>query len=228
VRGSGARIAAEFGGSAFLLAVIVGSGIMGQRLSAGNDAVALLGNSIATGAGLFALITALLRWDPHFNPAVTLLFLCRRQLDPRLASLCIGAQFAGAIAGVFCAHLMFSEPLVQASTANRGNWPHVFAEVVATAGLLAVVLLVPKRRVAGAVAAYIVAAYWFTSSTSFANPAVTVARALTGTFAGIEWTGVPHFLAGQVTGVLLVLLLGVGAAQAHGRRATPPDGLTGR
>jgi glycerol uptake facilitator-like aquaporin len=201
------RVAAEFAGTAFLLAVIVGSGIMGQRLSAGNDAVALLANSVATGAGLYALITALLRWGPHFNPAVTLLALWHRQLDARLALMCIGAQFGGAIIGVVCAHAMFGEILLQVSTADRRGWPLAFAEFLATAGLLAVVLLVPKRSIAAAVGAYITAAYWFTASTSFANPAVTVARALTASFAGIAWPAVSGFIAAQLVAVLAVYLM---------------------
>jgi glycerol uptake facilitator-like aquaporin len=201
------RVAAEFVGTAFLLAVIVGSGIMGQRLSAGNDAVALLANSIATGAGLYALITALLRWAPHFNPAITLLALWHRQLDARLALMCIGAQFGGATLGVICAHAMFGEALLQLGTADRSGWPLVFAEFLATAGLLAVVLLVPKRSIAAAVGAYITAAYWFTASTAFANPAVTVARALTTSFAGIGWPAVSGFIAAQLGAVIAMCLL---------------------
>jgi glycerol uptake facilitator-like aquaporin len=203
------RVAAEFGGTAFLLAVIVGSGIMGQRLSAGNEALALLANSVATGAGLYALITALLRWEPHFNPAVTLLALWHRQLDARLALMCMCAQFGGATVGVLCAHAMFSETLVQVSAADRTGWPLAFAEFVATAGLLAVVLLVPKRSIAAAVAAYITAAYWFTASTSFANPAVTIARALTASFAGIAWPAVSGFIAAQLVAVVAVYLMTV-------------------
>jgi glycerol uptake facilitator-like aquaporin len=198
------RLAAEFCGTAFLLAIVVGSGIMGERLSAGNAALALLANSFATGAGLYALISALLSTGAHFNPAVTLLAAWRQQLDARLALSCIAAQFVGAVVGVMAAHLMFAEPLLQTSATDRLSWSLAFAEVVATAGLLGVVTLVPKHSIAAAVAAYITAAYWFTASTSFANPAVTVARALTATFAGIAWPGVPAFIAAQLAAVVLV------------------------
>ena len=201
---AGARIAAEFGGTAFLLAVIVGSGIMAQRLSAGSDAMALLANSVATGAGLYALITALHTTSAHFNPAVTLLAFWRRHLGLRQALACLGAQFAGAVVGVLVAHGMFGEPLVQASTQDRTGWPLVFAEFIATLGLLGIVVLAPGRSVAAAVAAYIMAAYWFTASTSFANPAVTLARGLTASFAGIGWPAVPGFIAGQLAAVLVV------------------------
>jgi glycerol uptake facilitator-like aquaporin len=207
------RICAEFGGTAFLLAVIVGSGIMGQRLSAGNDALALLANSLATGAGLYALIATLLQWDAHFNPAVTLLAMWRRQLHAGLGLMCMIAQFIGAIAGVLCAHAMFGEALLQASSADRAGWPLAFAEFLATAGLLTVVMLVPKRNIAAAVAAYITAAYWFTASTSFANPAVTVARALTASFSGIAWPDVPGFIAAQIAAVLALFALVLGVAQ---------------
>lgn len=196
------RICAEFGGTAFLLAVIVGSGIMGQRLGAGNDAIALLANSIATGAGLYALITTLLRWEAHFNPAVTLLAIWRGQMQAGQGIVCIVAQFIGAIVGVLCAHAMFGEELVQASGADRSGWPLALAELLATAGLLTVVTLVSKRSIAAAVATYITAAYWFTASTSFANPAVTVARALTASFSGIAWADVPGFIAAQIVAVL--------------------------
>ncbi|MEY2854297.1 MAG: hypothetical protein RL030_1429 [Pseudomonadota bacterium] len=201
------RVAAEFGGTAFLLAIVVGSGIMAQRLSAGNDGVALLANSIATGAGLFALITTLLPVSAHLNPAVTALAAWRRHIDLRLALALVLAQFAGAIVGVMAAHAMFGEVLLQASTKVRMGWALAFAEFVATLGLLAVVWLVPRRQVAAAVAAYITAAYWFTASTSFANPAVTVARALTDTFAGIAWSGVPGFIAAQCAAVVAVAAL---------------------
>jgi glycerol uptake facilitator-like aquaporin len=202
------RVAAEFGGTAFLLAIVVGSGIMGQRLSAGNDGVALLANSIATGAGLYALIAALLPFGAHFNPAVTALAAWRRHIGPRLALACMAAQFAGAVVGVIAAHAMFGEVLVQRSSTVRAGWELMFAEFLATLGLLAVVTLVPRQLIASAVAMYITAAYWFTASTSFANPAVTVARSLTDTFAGIAWPGVPGFIAAQVAAVVAVAVLG--------------------
>jgi glycerol uptake facilitator-like aquaporin len=204
MRSATPRLAAEFLGTAFLLAVVVGSGVMGQRLAAGNTAVALLANSIATGAGLYVLVTALLPWRPHFNPAVTLLCLWRRELRLPLATACIAAQVAGAVIGVICAHAMFGEALVQSGGADRTGWPLAFAEFVATAGLLAVVVLVQERGIAAAVALYITAAYWFTASTSFANPAVTLARALTATFAGIGWAAVPGFIAAQLAAVGVV------------------------
>lgn len=203
----GRLLAGEFGGTAFLLAVVVGSGIMGERLSAGNAALALLANSVATGAGLYALISALLEIGPTFNPALTILALWRRQITPRVALASICAQLTGAAVGVLCAHAMFGEPLLQAGATDRTGWPLVFAEFVATAGLLTVVSLVPKHGVASAVAAYITAAYWFTASTSFANPAVTIARALTGTFAGIGWTAVPGFIAAQLAAAATVALV---------------------
>ncbi len=209
------RLAAEFGGTAFLLVVVVGSGIMAQRLSAGNDALALLANSIATGAGLYALITTLLPVSAHFNPAVTLLEAWRRRISAAMALGYIAAQFTGAIVGVVVAHAMFGEALVQVSSRDRAAWPLAFAEFVATGGLLCVVSLAPKRGVAAAVATYIAAAYWFTASTSFANPAVTVARALTNSFAGIAWSGVPGFIAAQLAAVVLV--------SAAGRRSSTID-----
>jgi glycerol uptake facilitator-like aquaporin len=204
MRSATPRLLAELLGTAFLLTVVVGSGLMGQRLSAGNTAVALLANSIATGAGLYVLITALLRFGPHFNPAVTLLCLWRRELPGSLAMACIAAQCAGAVLGVLCAHGMFGEALVQAGGADRTGWALAFAEFIATAGLLVVVLLVPASGIAAAVALYITAAYWFTASTSFANPAVTLARALTASFAGISWSAVPGFIAAQLAAVAVV------------------------
>ncbi len=204
MRSPAQRIAAEFGGSAFLLAIIVGSGIMAERLSADNTAIALLANSIATGAGLYALITALAPISAHFNPAVTALAAWRRQIGIRLALAYGLAQFSGAVLGVVAAHAMFGQALLQTSTRARTGWSMALAEFVATLGLLAVVSLSSRRRVAAAVAAYITAAYWFTASTSFANPAVTLARALTASFAGIAWPGVPAFVAAQLTAVLVV------------------------
>jgi glycerol uptake facilitator-like aquaporin len=208
------RLAAELGGTAFLLMTVVGSGIMGQRLSGGNGAMALLANSLATGAGLYALITVLPA--ANFNPAVTLLALWRGRLDLRQALGCVVAQFAGAIIGVLVAHAMFGEALLQLGGRDRTGWPLAFAELVATGGLLAVVTLAPARDMAAAVATYIVAAYWFTASTAFANPAVTLARGLTGTFAGISWSAVPGFIAAQLAGLLLAGLI-------IGRKTPEPD-----
>jgi glycerol uptake facilitator-like aquaporin len=203
------RIAAEALGTAMLLAVVVGSGIMGQRLAAGNDAVALLGNTIATGAALIVLIHM---FGPisgaHFNPAVTLAVLARRETSGREASLDIAAQFTGAVLGVWCAHAMFGEPVWQISTRLRSGWAQGFAEAVATFGLIGTIAATRKARpefTPVAVGLYITAAYWFTASTSFANPAVTVARSLSDTFAGIAPQSVPVFIAGQMAGMVAAL-----------------------
>lgn len=201
------RLAAELSGTAFLLALVVGSGIMGQRLCGGNDGVALLANSIATGAGLYALIATLQSTGAHFNPAVTLLAVWRRYDTPAFAALCMAMQFAGAVLGVLAAHTMFGEPLIQTSLHDRSGWPLAFAEFIATAGLLAVIVLASREAIAASVAAYITAAYWFTASTSFANPAVTVARALTASFAGIAWPGVAGFVVAQVIAAVVVAVV---------------------
>lgn len=203
------RIGSECVGTALLLAVVVGSGIMGQRLAGGNDAIALLGNTIATGAGLIVLIHI---FGPvsgaHFNPAVTLASLVRGETDRRTALLYAGAQFVGAVAGVWAAHAMFAEPIWQVSTKLRDGPSQVFAEAVATFGLLGTILSTQRYRpefTPVAVGLYITAAYWFTASTSFANPAVTVARSLSDTFAGIAPTSVPLFIVGQLAGILAAL-----------------------
>lgn len=203
------RLAAEALGSALLLAIVVGSGIMGQRLSGGNDAIALLGNTLATGAGLVVLITVL---GPvsgaHFNPAVTAAFALRRQIGPGLAALYLLAQTAGAVLGVFTAHAMFAEPILQVSAKLRAGPAQVFSEGVATFGLILTILGSLRWRPDAtpvAVGLYITAAYWFTASTSFANPAVTLARSLTDTFAGIAPASVPGFWLGQAAGVLAAL-----------------------
>src|SRR5882762_4842485 len=196
------RIAAEFIGTAMLLAVVVGSGIMGERLAGGNLALALLGNSIATGGGLLALILVFGEVSgAHFNPAVTLALAWMRRHAWRDAPGYLTAQFTGAILGVWVAHTMFGEPILQVSQKLRPGVALMFSEAVATFGLLMIILGCARRRpetVPYAVAAYIVAAYWFTASTSFANPAVTVARALTNTFAGIRPLDAPGFIASQV------------------------------
>ncbi len=204
------RVAAEALGSAMLLAIVVGSGIMGQRLSAGNDAIALLGNTIATGAGLVVLIHM---FGPvsgaHFNPAVTLALLTKRGTSVRVASLYIAAQFAGAVLGVWAAHLMFAEPVLQVSSKLRAGGAQGFAEAVATFGLIGTIMTTQKSRpdfTPVAVGLYITAAYWFTASTSFANPAVTVARSLSDSFAGIAPASVPTFIAGQCVGVFCAML----------------------
>lgn len=196
-------VAAEAIGTALLLAAVVGSGIMAERLSGGNDALALLANSFATAAALLALISAFAPVSgAHFNPVVTLASVlergtARRELVPRVI-----AQFAGAIAGVLAAHAMFELDALQLSTRNRGGAAFMFSEAVATFGLVGVIHASAKRphTVPAVVAAYIAAAYWFTSSTSFANPAVTLARAFTNTFTGIRVADVAPFMLAQVIG----------------------------
>jgi len=205
------RLVAEALGSALLLAVVVGSGIMGERLSGGNVAIALLGNTLATGAALVVLIWV---FGPisgaHFNPAVTLVAALRRELPIALALAYPLAQVLGGIAGVWVAHAMFGEPILQISTKLRSGGGQAFAEMVATFGLLATILGVSRFRpdsTAMAVGLYITAAYWFTASTSFANPAVTVARSLSDTFAGIAPTSAPAFILAQLVGALMAAAL---------------------
>jgi len=198
------RVAAEGLGTAFLLATVVGSGIMGERLAGGNVAVALLANTLATGAGLVALI---LTFGPvsgaHLNPAVSLAAASQGELAWRDAPAYVGAQIAGAFAGVAIAHAMFEKPTFFASTHARAGGAQQVSEFVATFGLLAVIWGCGRRRpsaVPFAVGAYITAAYWFTSSTSFANPAVTLARAASDTFAGVRPADVPGFVIAQLLG----------------------------
>jgi glycerol uptake facilitator-like aquaporin len=198
------RLAAEGLGTALLLAVVVGSGIMGERLAGGNAAIALLGNTLATGAALVVLITSL---GPisgaHFNPVVTAMFAARREMSWRLAGGYIVVQFASSILGVWAAHLMFAEPLLQVSAKARDGLPQGFAEAVATFGLIGTILASLRFRPDATptlVGLYITAAYWFTASTSFANPAVTLARTLTNTFAGIAPHSAPVFILGQLIG----------------------------
>lgn len=208
------RLAAgELVGTALLLAIVVGSGIMGETLSGGNVAIALLANAIATGAGLIVLIQI---FGPisgaHFNPAVTLAFVLRGETGKREAFIYIVAQILGAVLGVWLAHAMFDQPLLQVSTKLRDGPAQGLSELVATFGLLATILGVQRARpefTPIAVGLYITSAYWFTASTSFANPAVTVARSLTDTFAGIAPGSVPLFVLAQCAGsVLAVLFLG--------------------
>jgi glycerol uptake facilitator-like aquaporin len=198
------RIAAEFLGTAFLLAAVVGSGIMGERLAAGNIAIALLANTLATGAMLVALI---LTWGPisgaHFNPAVTLAGAWQGGLPWRDVPGYLAGQLAGAFSGVAAAHLMFGEPVFRASQHVRSGGAQLFSEAVATFGLLSVISGCARLRPAAvpfAVGAYITGAYWFTASTSFANPAVTLARAASDTFAGIRPADAPGFIAAQLAG----------------------------
>ena len=198
------RIVAEGVGTALLLATVVGSGIMGERLAGGNVAIALLANTLATGAALIALI---LTFGPisgaHFNPAVTIADASQGGIVWRSVPVYIGAQVVGALMGVWTAHLMFDEPVFMVSTHIRSGGSQVFSEFVATFGLLSVIWGCVRRRpdaVPFAVGAYITAAYWFTASTSFANPAVTIARAFTNTFAGIRPADVIPFIAAQLAG----------------------------
>jgi len=201
------RSAAEGLGTAFLLAVVVGSGIMGERLAGGNVAIALLANTMATGAGLFALIVAFGSVSgAHFNPVVTLAEALRGAFAWREVPAYVAAQGAGAFAGVAVAHAMFGLEPFSASRHPRSSTGELLGEVVATFGLLVTVRLASRSRpdaVPFAVGAYITAAYWFTSSTSFANPAVTLARSATDTFAGIRPSDAPSFVAAELTGGLL-------------------------
>lgn len=205
------RLFAEALGTALLLAIVVGSGIMGERLAGGNDAIALLGNTLATGAGLVVLITV---FGPisgaHFNPAVTLVFFLRKELSLALALGYLVAQVAGGVLGVWAAHAMFAEPIWQLSTKLRDGPAQAWSEVVATFGLIATILGALRFRPEAtptAVGLYITAAYWFTASTSFANPAVTIARALSDTFAGIAPSSAPIFIAAQLAGAVLGLVV---------------------
>jgi len=206
----GRRGVAEGVGTAMLLATVIGSGIMAERLSAGNVAIALLANTIATGAALVALI---LTFGPisgaHFNPAVTLADASQGGLAWSDVPAYLTAQIAGAFAGAAAAHLMFDLPILQASTKARtgiGQWA---AEATATFGLVLLILIGVRKapeRLPAAVSVYIVGAYWFTASTSFANPAVTIARALSNTFAGIAPADAPAFIVAQMAGALLAWL----------------------
>ena len=226
------RLVAEALGTGFLLATVVGSGIMGERLADGNVALALLANTIPTGAILVVLI---LMFGPvsgaHFNPAVTLSFFLQREIGAREALAYALAQIAGGIVGTWCAHFMFDEPLLMLSATARSGPGQWLGEIVATFGLVAAIIACVRLRptvVAPAVGLYITAAYWFTSSTSFANPAVTIARSLSDTFAGIRPADAPAFVAAQCVGaVLATWLIGwlvrpaAEPASARGAAATP-------
>jgi len=200
-------IAAEFAGTALLLCAVIGSGIMGEQLAGGNLAVALLANTAATGAMLFVLIAA---FGPvsgaHLNPAVTLVFALRRKIDPALAAAYVAAQVAGGVAGAWLAHLMFEKPVLQLSTHLRDGPGQWLSEAVAAFGLVLTILAGLRwkpERIPALVALYICAAYWFTASTSFANPAAAVARSLSDSFAGIAPSSVPPFVAAQFLGAIL-------------------------
>ena len=200
------RLVSEFLGSFFLLAIVVGSGIMGERLSEGNLAVALLANSIATGLGLVVLITIFAGISgAHFNPLVTAVEGFEKRISPRDALLFMVLQLFGALAGVLAAHVMFGESYISISSHERSGFSQLFSEFIATFGLIIVIRLAVQDRVDKVpvlVGAYIASAYWFTASTSFANPVVTVARAMTASFAGIEPGSVTGFIAAQVAGAL--------------------------
>jgi glycerol uptake facilitator-like aquaporin len=200
------RLAAEALGTALLLAAVVGSGIMAERLTR-DVALALLCNTLATGAMLFVIIAVFAPLSgAHFNPAVTLVALLRRTMPPGRAGAYVLAQMIGAAAGVWLAHAMFGEALFALGVKARGGFGQMLSEAVATFGLILTIAGVSGRSretIAAAVALYIVAAYWFTASTSFANPAVTLARALTPSFAGIRPGDAPGFIAAQLTGALL-------------------------
>ncbi len=212
------RVTGEAVGTAFLLAAVIGSGIMGERLAGGNVAIALLANTVATGAALVALI---LTFGPvsgaHFNPVVSLAEAARGGMAWRDVPAYVLAQILGAFGGVAVAHLMFGEPIFLASRHARAGGAQLLGEFVATFGLLAVIQGCGRHRASAvpyAVAAYITAAYWFTSSTSFANPAVTLARAASDTFAGIRPADAPGFIVAQ--------LVGAAAATAYFRWLRPP------
>ena len=207
----GRRLAAEFAGTLLLLAAVVGSGIMAERLSGGSAALALLANTIATGAALTALILAFGSISgAHFNPAVTFAEACDGGISWRFVPGYLLAQVAGAYSGVAVAHLMFGLPAFSISTHARSGGAQVFSEFVATFGLIAVIKGCARSQpqaVAYAVGAYITAAYWFTASTSFANPAVTLARAVSNTFAGIRPADVAGFTGAQLAGAIAAAVL---------------------
>lgn len=203
------KVFAEALGTALLLAIVVGSGIMGESLAGGNDAIALLGNTLATAAGLVVLILIL---GPvsgaHFNPAVTAVFLIRREIAPGLAAAYVAAQIVAGILGIILAHAMFDLDLIDVSGKARSGLGQALGEATATFGLILTILGSIRFRpesVAYAVGLFIAAGYWFTSSTSFANPAVAVARTLTDTFAGVRPADAPIFILAELTGALLAL-----------------------
>lgn len=205
------RLAAEFIGTAFLLATVVGSGIMAENLADGNVAIALLGNTLPTGAILVVLITAL---GPisgaHFNPAVTLVFALGANITRRDAILYVAVQILGGLVGVLAAHLMFELDLLQASETVRSGGSQWFAEAVATFGLVFTILVTlrfQQNAVPVAVGLYITAAYWFTASTSFANPAVTISRSFSNTFAGIRPSDVGYFVIAQLLAAVCALIV---------------------
>ena len=205
------KVIAEGLGTLGLVCTVVGSGIMAEALSAGNDGIALLGNTIATGAILVVLITL---FGPvsgaHFNPVVTMVMALKKQLPKSEAAIYIIVQILGGIAGTWLAHLIFDVPVLQLSDNARSGLPQYGSEIVATFGLLLTILIASRHRpdsIAMLVGLYITAAYWFTSSTSFANPAVTIARSLTDSFSGIAYSDVPFFIIAQIIGALLAMIM---------------------
>jgi len=208
--GNAQKLAAEAIGSFFLFVAVIGSGIMAENLAGGNVALALLANTIATGAILFVLIAML---GPisgaHFNPAVTLAFLIRREISSGMAGAFILVQIVGGVIGAFAAHVMFKLPILQFSTKPRTGIDQWTGELIATFGLVLTILLLVRYRaeaIPAGVALYITSAYWFTSSTSFANPAITLARSLSDTFAGIAPADAPLFIAAQLLGMLTAVV----------------------
>lgn len=204
------KLTSEFLGTAFLVAAVVGSGIMGERLADGNDAIALLGNTLSTGAALVVLITI---FGPvsgaHFNPIVSLAFAWFRQLSWREFAAYIPAQVLGGIAGTILAHVMFDLPFISASSHIRTGTGIWVSEIVASLGLLVTIFGCHRSRpdmVPYAVGLFITAAYWFTASTSFANPAVTIARAFTGTFSGIRMEDAGWFFLAQIAGTIIAVI----------------------
>ena len=220
-----ARATAEFIGTAFLVAAVVGSGVMAEKLSGGNVALALLANTIATGAALVALIAAFADLSgAHFNPVVTLSDAVERHLPWLDAAAYVAVQVVGGIVGAVSAHAMFGLPAISLSVHPRHGWPLVLSEFVATFGLLLVIRGCSRTRpsmIPVAVGSYITAAYWFTASTSFANPAVTIARSLTNTFSGIQPADVPLFVAAQLLGGFAAIILARLLAPA---KSTPETG----
>lgn len=217
----GRRVLAELLGSLMLTGTVIGSGILAEQLSGGNDAIALLGNTLATGAVLFVLIASL---GPisgaHFNPTVSLVMLLRRELGFAAFVIYVLTQTVGCVAGASLAHAMFEQPLLQISTHARAGGAQVLSEGVAAFALVFAILMVAhwrKEAIAAAVALTICAGYWWTASTSFANPAITVARALSDTFAGVRPADVPGFIAGQFAGALTAMAV----CQVLLKRAAP-------
>lgn len=215
------RLSAEFLGTLFLLAGVVGSGIMGEALADGNAAIALLANTVATGAILAVLIVVIAPLSgAHFNPAVTVVFLLRGEISALMAVAYIGVQIAGGVCGTWIAHVMFELDVFQVSEVSRSGAAQALAEIVATFGLVATILGCLRSKpewVGPMVGLYIAAAYWFTASTSFANPAVTVARSLTNTFSGISPVDAPIFVLAQFLGAVLCWFLFQGLSKSESK-----------